>query len=48
MIIVRLSEKVSKNIKASGTCDKDVSRNPVQMNKKKSSVTYEDTVRTET
>ena len=48
MMIVRLSKKVSKNIKVSGTCDKDVRRKPVQMNKKKSSVTYADTVRTET
>ena len=46
---VRLSEKVSKKIKASGTCDEDVSRKTVQMNKEKSSVTDEtDKVSTET
>mgnify|MGYP005684874213 CR=1 FL=1 len=46
---VRLSEKVSKKIKTSGTCDEDVSRKTVQMNKEKSSVTDEtDKVSTET
>ena len=45
---VRLSEKVSKKIKTSGTCDEDVSRKIVQINKEKSSVNEADKVRTET
>ena len=45
---VRLSEKVSKKIKTSGTCDEDVSRKTVQINKEKSSVNEADKVRTET
>ena len=45
---VRLSEKVSKKIKASGTYDEDVSRKTVQINKEESSVNEADKVRTET
>ena len=43
---VRLSNNVSKNIKASENYDEDVSRKTVQINEDKNSVTYADMVRT--
>ena len=45
---VRLNDKVSKNIEASGNSSESVSRKPIQVKEGENPITYADTVRTRT